>query len=99
MPKSTPYEIDRTQRKLGPIWLSPDIKPINVLALFYACATTSGFVTSRVLLHPYLLHEHLKMPTEIQGDFTGNLTVMTEIAAIVVVVLVVGGAGHTPGGF
>jgi MFS family permease len=87
MSKPTPYEIDRSQRKLGPIWLSAGIKPRNVIALFYACAMTIVFVTTLGLLHPYLLHEHLKMPTEIQGDFTGNLTVMTEIAAILVVVL------------
>jgi MFS family permease len=85
MPNPTPYEIDRSQRKLGPIWLSPGIKPFNVIALFYACTMTIVFVTSLGLLYPYLLHEHLKMPTEIQGDFTGNLTVMTEIVAIGVV--------------
>ena len=85
MPKPAAYEIDRTQSKLGPIWLSPGITSVNVLTLFYSCTMTIVFVTSLGLLYPYLLHEHLKMPTEIQGDFTGNLTVMTEIVAIGVV--------------
>jgi len=85
MPRSTPYEIDRTQRNLGPIWLTEGIKPVNVLTLFFSCALTIVFVTTLGILYPYLLHEHLKMPTEIQGDFTGNLTVMAEVVAIVVV--------------
>jgi MFS family permease len=87
MPKSALYEIDRSQRKLGPIWLSAGVKPLNVLALFYSCAMTIVFVTTLGLLYPYVLHEHLKMPTEIQGDFTGNLTVIAEIVAIIVVVI------------
>ena len=86
MSKSTPFEVDRTQNNLGPIWLMPGVKPINVLSLFFACSMTIVFVTSFGLLYPYLLHEHLQMPTEIQGDFTGNLTVMAELAAILVVV-------------
>ena len=86
MPKSAPVEVDQSQRNLGPIWLSPGVTRFNVLALFYCCALTIVFVTTLGLLYPYLLHEHLKMPTDIQGDFTGNLTVIAEIAAILVVV-------------
>lgn len=87
MQKSPPFEVDRSQRRLGPIWLSPGITPLNVLVLFYSCALTIVFVTSLGLLYPYLLHEHLQMPTEVQGDFTGNLTVISEIVTIVIVVL------------
>jgi len=78
--------IDRSQRKLGPIWLSPGITPLNTVTLFFAGMMTLVFVTTQGLMHPYLLHEHLKMPTQIQGDFTGNLTVLAEIVAIMVIV-------------
>jgi len=77
-------EIDRSQRKLGPIWLTPGVTPFNAIALFFAGMMTLVFVTTQGLLHPYLLHEHLNMPTELQGDFTGNLTVLAEIVAILV---------------
>lgn len=78
-------EIDRSQRRLGPIWLSAGVTPRNVLALFFAGMMTLVFVTTQGLLHPYLLHEHLQMPTALQGDFTGNLTVLAEIVAIAVI--------------
>jgi MFS family permease len=79
-------KIDRSQRRLGPIWLSPGITPLNTIALFYAGMMTLVFVTTQGILFPYLLHEHLKMPTEIQGDFTGNLVVFYELVAILVIV-------------
>lgn len=78
-------DIDRSQRRLGPIWLSPAITPTNVITLFFVGMMTLVFVTTQGLLHPYLLHEHLKMPTELQGDFTGNLTVLYELVAIAVI--------------
>ncbi len=81
----TSFEIDRTQRRLGPIWLSPSITPVNVLTLFYSAMMTIVFITSLGLLHPYLLHAHLEMPTGIQGDFTGNLSVVIELVAIALV--------------
>lgn len=77
-------EFDRSLRRLGPIWLTPGVTPLNTIALFFAGMMTLVFVTTQGLLHPYLLHEHLQMPTELQGDFTGNLTVLAEIVAIIV---------------
>jgi MFS family permease len=75
-------KIDRSQRRLGPIWLSSGITPLNTITLFFAGMMTLVLVTTQGLLLPYLLHEHLKMPTEIQGDFTGNLAVLYEIVSI-----------------
>lgn len=80
------FEIDRSQRRLGPIWLSPGITPANVLALFFAGMMTIVFVTGIGVLTPYLLAEHIKMPTSKQGDFIGTLTVYVEIIAIALVV-------------
>ena len=78
--------IDRSQRKLGPIWLTEGVAPINVIALFISGMMTMIFVTSQGLLFPYLLIEHLQMPTERQGDYTGNLTVLAELVVIAVTV-------------
>ncbi|MFT4591442.1 MAG: hypothetical protein ACI80M_000757 [Gammaproteobacteria bacterium] len=43
---------------------------------------TVTFITFINLLNPYLLTEHLKMSMDIQGDFTGNMYVFTESAAV-----------------
>lgn len=80
------FEIDRSQRRLGPIWLTPGIAPRNVLALFFAGMMTIVFVTGIGVLTPYLLAEHIKMPTSEQGDFIGTLTVYVEIMAIALVI-------------
>ncbi len=72
--------------RLGPIQLSPGVARANVLTLFFAGALTMAFVNIIVLLQPYLFHEHLHLPTEIQGNFTGNLTVFAEIIMLMLVV-------------
>jgi hypothetical protein len=66
------FEIDRSQRRLGPIWLTPGIGPINVLTLFFAGMMTIVFVTGIGVLQPYLLNEHLNMPNSEQGNFIGT---------------------------
>ena len=86
MLEPTTFDIDRSQQRLGPIWLSPGISRLNFVALLYTSMMTIVFVTSLGLLMPYLLHEHLSIPTDVQGNFTGNLTVIAEIIAIAVVV-------------
>ncbi len=79
--------IDRTQQRLGPIWLTPGIGPRNVMALFYAGMMTIVFVTAMGILNPYLLNVHLEMDPDIQGNFMGNLTVIAEIVTMFVVVM------------
>jgi MFS family permease len=80
------FDIDRAQRRLGPIWLSPGVTPSNALTLFYSGMATIVFITATGVLFPYLLHEHLKMPTEVQGNFTGNLVVIVELVAIAIAI-------------
>ena len=80
------FEIDRTQRKLGPIWLTPGVTPGNVLTLFYSGMVTIVFITAIGVLLPYLLHEHLKMPTAVQGNFSGNLVVFVELITIAIAI-------------
>lgn len=80
------FEIDRTQQKLGPIWLQPGIAPINVISLFFCAMTVIIFVTASGVIAPYLLNEHLGMPTSEQGVFTGNLIVLIECISILLII-------------
>lgn len=77
------FEVDRSQRKFGPIWLTAGIGPLNVSTLFFSGMMTIVFVTGIGVLQPYLLNAHLNMPTQDQGAFIGDLTVFIEILAIV----------------
>lgn len=68
--------------KIGPIQLSEGIYARHAGALFYSSMMTVTFITFINLLNPYLLTEHLKMSMDIQGDFTGNMYVFTEIMTL-----------------
>jgi len=70
------------QNKFGPILLQEGLRGRNLVALFYASMHSIIFITFINLLNPYLLREHLQMPMAVQGDFTGNLYVLTEIITI-----------------
>jgi MFS family permease len=80
------FEIDRTQRRLGPIWLTSGVTPGNALAMFFSGMATIVLLTATGNLLPYLLHEHLKMPVEVQGNFIGNLVLIVEIITLTIVV-------------
>jgi len=80
------FEIDRSQRRLGPIWLTAGVAPGNVLTLFYSSMVTIVFITATGILLPFLLHEHLNMPEEVQGNFAGNLVVIVELVAIAIAI-------------
>jgi MFS family permease len=72
--------------RLGPIKLSPGIRPVNALALFFSGMVVIVFITFLNLLQPYILYEHLKIDTAVQGDFTGNVYIFTEIVSLILVV-------------
>ena len=74
--------LDRTQRKFGPIWLSPGITPLNVGAVLWMTGMYIGFITAVNFVQPYLLQEHLGL-TEGTGEFTGRITVYAEIVMLV----------------
>ena len=76
-------DIDKTQRKFGPLWLSPGIVPRNVLTLFYSAAMAIGFINLVALIQPLLLQEQLGM-TSGEGDFTANLFILTELMTLLV---------------
>ena len=80
------FEIDHTQQRLGHIWLQPGIAPINVISLFFCAMTVIIFVTASGVIAPYLLNEHLGMPTSEQGVFTGTLIVLIECISILLII-------------
>ena len=82
----TSFEIDRTQKHLGPIWLVEGIGPRNVLALFYCAMMTIVYVTAISVLWPFLLEEQIQLDAGIAGNFTANVTVLVEIITILVAV-------------
>jgi len=76
-------EIDKAQRRLGPLWLSVGVLPRNVLTLLYSAAMAIGFINLLSLIQPLLLQEQLGM-TAGEGDFTANLFIATEIVTLLV---------------
>jgi len=78
------FEIDKTQRNLGPIWLTPGVMPRNVVTLFYSAAIAVGFVNLINLIQPLILQEQLGM-TGGEGDFTANLYIVAEITTLLLV--------------
>jgi len=80
------FEIDRTQKRLGPIWLVEGIGPKNVLALFYCAMMTIVYVTAVSVIWPFLLEEQIQLDAGRVGNFTANVTVIAEIITILVAV-------------
>lgn len=76
-------EVDKSQRRLGPLWLSTGVLPRHVLILFYSAAMAIGFINLVTLIQPLLLQEQLGM-TEGEGDFTANLFVLAELTTLIV---------------
>ncbi|MEJ2139319.1 MAG: MFS transporter [Gammaproteobacteria bacterium] len=84
MPDHRSFELDKSQRRLGPIWLTPGVMPRNVITLFYSAAIAVGFVNLINLIQPLILQEQLGM-TGGEGDFTANLYIVAEITTVLVV--------------
>lgn len=78
------YEIDKSQRHLGPIWLTQGIMPRNVVTLFYSAAVAVGFINLINLIQPLILQEQLGMSGG-EGDFTANLYIVAEITTVLLV--------------
>lgn len=79
-------EIAEPRYKLGPVMLSAGIRPRNAITLFYSAMLIIVYITVLNLLQPFVLYEHLGLPTEVQGNFTGNLYVATELLTLALVV-------------
>ena len=79
------FSIDSSQRRVGPIWLSPGILPRHVYTLFFSGAMAVGFINLLNLIQPLLLQEQLGM-TSGEGDFTANLYIALELTTLIVAV-------------
>lgn len=79
------FKVDRSQRRIGPIWLSRGISPRNALTLFIASGLAVGFINLLNLIQPLLLQEQLGM-TSGEGDFTANVYIAIEIMSLLVVI-------------
>ncbi len=75
--------IDKTQQRLGPIWLSAGVTRRNALTIFYSSAMAVGFINLLNLIQPLLLQDQLGM-TEGEGSFTATLFVILELITLTV---------------
>jgi len=77
------FEIDKSQARVGPVWLAAGISKLNVYTLFLSGALTVGFVNLINLIQPLILQEQLGM-TSGEGDFTANIYIVAEITTLLV---------------
>jgi len=77
------FDIDHSQHRLGPLWLTAGVQPRNVITLFLSGAMAIGLINLLSLLQPLLLQEQLGM-TEGEGDFTANLYIALELTTLAV---------------
>ena len=71
--------------RLGPVWLSPGIKPRNALTFFYAAFFTIGLVSIVSFLQPYLLSENLGLDPAEEGRVSSLLQVSYEVIVLLAV--------------
>ena len=71
--------------RLGPIWLSPGIRPRNALTFFYAAFFTIGLISVVGFLQPYLLSENLGLDPAEEGRVSSLLQVSYEIVVLLCV--------------
>ncbi len=69
-------------RSLGPIQLSPGVRPAHVYAKLFIAFVSIAMMAGVPLLNGYLLTEHLHLPRGQQGAVTGDLSFWVEVVAI-----------------
>ena len=69
-------------RRLGPIELAPGVAPLHVITKLYAAFISVAMLSGMSILQAFILTEHLEIPRRVQGTVSGDLTVVTELAAI-----------------
>ena len=68
--------------RIGPIHLAPGIRRSQGLSFLLASFFSIGLVTFIAVGQPYVLSEHLGIPTAEQGTLSGNLVFWTELLAL-----------------
>ena len=76
------YYADQATATLGPVKLAPGITRMNAVTKLYASFITIAMLTGMNFLQGYVLTEHLGIPRGQQGTLSGNLSLWTEIVAI-----------------
>lgn len=75
-----------TTQRLGPIELMPGVTRFNAVTKFYASFVTIACLTGMSLLQGYILTEHLELPRDVQGKVSGDLSLLTEIVTIMMLI-------------
>jgi MFS family permease len=75
-------ELDKTQERLGPIWLTPEVTKTHCLSLFFGSFFTIGILTIISAATTYILWENLNIPSNEWGAITGDLAFWTELTQI-----------------
>lgn len=74
-------DLDRTYR-IGPIHLAPTILPRHGWTFAVAAFFSIGLMIFVSIGQPYILNQHLGIPTDQQGAISGNLVFLTEIVTL-----------------
>jgi MFS family permease len=74
--------------KFGPVTLAAGVRPRHVVAFIVSALTAMSLLIFLNTLQPYLLTENLHLPANVQGRVSGNLVVMQETIALLLVSLI-----------
>ncbi len=69
--------------RVGPLVMRGDVSPKNVWTLFFVSFFGIAMMNTVGVMQPYVFNEILKIPLNEQGSLAGNLTVLQEIVALI----------------
>ena len=79
---STTDAIDRTQQRVGPVWLTKGTSRYNLYSLLVVAFFSIGLTSFINTFQGYILTEHLNIDSEMQGSVTSYLSILQEIMMI-----------------
>jgi MFS family permease len=80
---SGPRSGDVRHYRVGPLVMRPEISPKNVWTLFFVSFFGIAMMNTVGVMQPYVFNEILHIPSNEQGSLAGNLTVLQEIVALI----------------
>ncbi|MEQ1803588.1 MAG: MFS transporter [Gammaproteobacteria bacterium] len=69
--------------RVGPLVMRGDVSPKNVWTLFFVSFFGIAMMNTVGVMQPYVFNEILRIPLDEQGSLAGNLTVLQEIVALI----------------
>ena len=69
--------------RVGPLVMRQDVRAKNVWTLFFVSFFGIAMMNAVGVMQPYVFNEILKIPLDEQGSLAGNLTVLQEIVALI----------------